>query len=233
MRPTFLALSLLTVSTAALAQDASEEAPSTGSEEAASTEARLQELEKRLEDRDRLIELLLEEKAAAKAPATEAGPGATPASGAPATSYEAWAKRPTMIPYQEGMIVPEIDERKRVPRLGAIGAGAGLLGAGWMISTLVASLDMEVDEADTLTPLYIPVVGPWIGMITDGTSGDLSPAGGWGLAMLGVSQAVGVGVLSWGATHPRDTLVKRPFGVTSVGVAPTEGGATATVSGRF
>jgi hypothetical protein len=69
-----------------------------------------------------------------------------------------------------------------------LGNGIGLLAGAYVISALTAAIASETQHSDDWTPLFVPVVGPFI------TIGTLRPgAGGMGLLIAdGVFQVAGV-----------------------------------------
>lgn len=107
-------------------------------------------------------------------------------------------------------------------------AGAATLGGFWSASAITASaLAMRRTQAEPLCPaqglcmrmhaarsgspatLLIPVVGPWIALDTM----RHSTAGAVGLTVLGIGQAIGVGMLIGGVTLPREVRVHKEHAI--------------------
>ncbi|KYF62707.1 hypothetical protein BE11_18895 [Sorangium cellulosum] len=118
-------------------------------------------------------------------------------------------------------------------------AGASTLGGFWTASAIAAAgLSLEKPQArmaaqctkcacflaprrDRRAPspasLMIPLAGPWIHLGT----GNPSAAGAIGLSVLGVGQAVGLGMLLGGVAMPARVRVPMPHGrVLQMGAAP-------------
>lgn len=219
----------------AVAQEAAEPAPAPAEEAAPPVDdaaARMAALEAQLKATQ---QLLLQMQAAGIGQTTPAPAVVPPTRGVGGLTFDEWRRMPDRKGVRRGDTVSSVYEVREVPRTGGIVAGASMLGSAWVISTLVAALDVEVDGNNTLWPLYIPVLGPFIAMGTDSRAagGDLSPGGTWGLAALGAVQIAGTGVLSWAATSKKQIAVKRPFEVTSVGAAPAADGVSVSVGGTF
>lgn len=97
-------------------------------------------------------------------------------------------------------------------RGGLIGGGAGLFGAFYLISALVASVATDVCNggrncSNTLWPLWIPVAGPFIAL---GTAAG-SASGGFVLVLDGLAQAGGVVMIIVGAMG-RTILMRNDLG---------------------
>ncbi|EYF07145.1 Hypothetical protein CAP_0624 [Chondromyces apiculatus DSM 436] len=117
-----------------------------------------------------------------------------------------------------------------------IGVGLGLLTAGWLTSALVGSLASDATDADLgghsaadWTPLYFPVVGPFIAL---GTL-EPDPAAAGLLIADGVIQAGGAIGILWGALNRRYKVVRERQGL--VHVTPVAGPSFRGLSalGRF
>ncbi|MCA9620071.1 MAG: hypothetical protein KC731_13690 [Myxococcales bacterium] len=98
-----------------------------------------------------------------------------------------------------------------------IGSGAGMLGAGWLTSVLVAVVATQVDDisserASAWAPLYVPVAGPFVAI---GTL-DASAAGLGFLLADGILQVGGALGIILGITDTDTKLVR----VGSVTIAP-------------
>jgi len=98
---------------------------------------------------------------------------------------------PQTLPLEEGAPAPEGYHRSTRISRGLVIAGAVSLGSLWAISALLASSAQDSNESDGYLPLLAPIAGPFIGMATL----DASTAGTLLLALDGLTQAAGAGML--------------------------------------
>ncbi len=159
---------------------------------------------------------------ASPAHANDARELAIPASNEPAhpstfpsskITLEEWKKLPDKVRYSPGSAIPYGYEHRRTIRKAPMIVGASIFGGTYFFSTLGATADR------TLYPLMIPVVGPWISLLTAGPYID--PSAAWLLTWDGIAQATGLGLFLWGVTSKQDWLIKRPYGFASLQVMPT------------
>ncbi|MEZ4293759.1 MAG: hypothetical protein R3B70_02195 [Polyangiaceae bacterium] len=149
--------------------------------------------------------------------------------------------RPLTMDYEEGEPIPAGYHLRTRMRTKLIGAGAGVMGGMWILSTIIGAIANSAHErpvgdgrTDLWTPMYVPVVGPFI---TIGTaSSDLSSGGTALIVFDGLAQTGGLAMLILGIALPekklvRDALVLEPTeGVT---VTPTVGVGSLGFSGTF
>ncbi len=87
-----------------------------------------------------------------------------------------------------------------------------MFGGSYLISLLIAAVGTDVCNGtgctNTLAPLYIPVVGPFI---TLGTAGG-SATGDVFLVLDGILQATGVAMVIFGIAVPKTVLVRNDLG---------------------
>lgn len=235
----------------AFAQDAEADATEAAASEAATSEAtpapmtaaEAQALREQLAASQALLQQVLESQSASQAvpqPAPTYAPPPGYGYGAPTSAavarneaYLRWRSMPDKMPFREDEGIPEGYRMVSRRRTGAMVAGGTMLGVGWLGSTIAAAADLQADHLQTLAPLYVPVVGPWIAMGLDGQRGDLTPMGGWALALDGVVQGAGLGLLVWGGVNKRQLLEKKAFSLTSVMPSIREDGAGVHMAGRF
>jgi hypothetical protein len=121
---------------------------------------------------------------------------------------------PREMDYEDGDPVPagyHVDTRIR---RGLVIGGAVTFGSTYLLTALTATAASEVDN--DFTPLFVPVVGPFI---TIG-SANASGAGAFWLAFDGVVQSAGVTMLVIGLAAPRTVLVRDDVGRPSLSLAP-------------
>jgi len=129
----------------------------------------------------------------------------------------------------------------------ALGTGLALLGTGWIISVLVGSVGAAGEEeegqldaadgvtADDWTPLYIPIVGPFIAISTL----DAKPSGMGLLIADGIVQVGGAIGIVVGFVDRKYKLVRQDVDVGGVRLRPSfsfasrAGYAGLTATGRF
>lgn len=113
--------------------------------------------------------------------------------------------------WNEGDPIPPGYHPSTRVRGGLIGGGAGLFGAFYLISALVAAVGTDVcngfDCKNPFWPMWIPVAGPFI---TIGTAGG-SATGDIFLVIDGLAQAGGVAMIIAGAIG-RTVLVRNDLG---------------------
>lgn len=120
---------------------------------------------------------------------------------------------PKKLPYDEGDPVPPGYHVDTSIRKGLVIGGAVTFGAIYLITALTAGLIQSVadtvnSEAEEVTPLYIPVAGPFVAMATLNAEGGGIVA----LALLGVGQAAGVGMFITGLAAQQTELVRNDVG---------------------
>jgi len=119
------------------------------------------------------------------------------------------------LPYNEGDPIPPGYEITTRPRRGLIIGGAVTFGTTWLLSVLVASAADSLDGTNSLWPLYIPVVGPFV---TIGTTDSEGPATLF-LVLDGVAQAGGLAMFIAGFAAP-ETRLERKKEDFSINVTP-------------
>jgi hypothetical protein len=138
--------------------------------------------------------------------------------------------------YEEGQPIPpgyHVDTRIRK---GLVIGGAVTFGVVYLFSVLTGVLidsanEVVGNESSGYEPMYIPLAGPFVTMGT--ASDDLSSGGVALLAILGVAQVGGVGMLVAGLAVPKTELVRND--VSSIQVRPMVGQGTTGLSlgGKF
>jgi hypothetical protein len=134
---------------------------------------------------------------------------------------------PKTMDYEDGDPVPpgyHVDTRIRK---GLVIGGAVTFGTVYLLTALTAAAVQSTDDAfggsstsDDVTPLYIPVAGPFIGMATM----DAEGAGVFALAVVGVVQAGGLAMFIAGLAAPKTELVRNDIGLVEkprIRLAPT------------
>jgi hypothetical protein len=110
-----------------------------------------------------------------------------------------------IVPYREGSPVPagyHLDTRIR--KGFAIGGGTTFASL-WLVSLAVAAaFQSDEDAADELSPLFAPLVGPFVAL---GTS-NAEPIGAFALVVDGLGQAVGLALFVVGFTAPETVWVR-------------------------
>lgn len=173
-------------------------------------------------------------------PATSPPPDAVPARQTPSDdSWRAPKDLPPLLPYRAGRKVPAGYEVASVPRTGMVVGGAVIAGGLHLVSMIAAvALDAEAEETlrdqqggsrtdpefdNRYTPLFIPVVGPFVAVKT-------SEASGTGMAILvmnGVAQVTGCALVIAGLAAPKQVLVKQDMPVAVVPFFDPTGGGLA------
>jgi hypothetical protein len=134
--------------------------------------------------------------------------------------------------YHDGDPIPPGYHPVSRVRGGLIGGGAGLFGAFYLISALVAAIGTDVCDAlnnchNGFWPMWIPVAGPFITM---GTAGG-SATGDVFLVLDGLAQAGGIAMIIAGAVG-RTVLVRNDLGMPKLELKPMTGmGASHTGNG--
>jgi hypothetical protein len=109
---------------------------------------------------------------------------------------------PKQLDYDEGQPIPAGYHRAERARPGPVIAGSITFGVLWLASVLTSVIGTPLGD-DNLRDLWIPVVGPFI-TISREDSNRSTPT----LAIDGVGQAIGLGLLVWGITSPRTVLLR-------------------------
>lgn len=122
----------------------------------------------------------------------------------PGAPPKTWRDMPQELPYSEGDPVPYGYHPDTQIRKGLVIGGAVTLGSLYLLSASIASVADDVSTTDEFTPLYFPVVGPFI---TIGTA-DAEGSGTFILLVDGVGQSAGLAMLIAGLASPRSVLVR-------------------------
>lgn len=140
-------------------------------------------------------------------------PGAYPAlPGAPPKTYR---DMPAELPYEEGDPIPYGYRPETRIRKGLVIGGAVTLGSLYLISASIGSLAKDIDSSsDAFTPLFFPVVGPFVTIQTADSQGS----GTFFLLIDGVGQTAGLAMLIAGIASPRSVLLRNDLA--EVRVAP-------------
>jgi hypothetical protein len=170
-------------------------------------------------------------------------PGAAPPAGArPGYGPPIYAPQPSGAPVYAPEEISDFDDSAPVPygytkvsraRKGLIVAGAVTLGATYLATTFVAAVADDINKADgsnvDVTPLYVPVVGPYLEI----GNTDSSVARFY-LTVSGLGQTAGAIMLVYGLTSPRTVLVRNDqLIVTSIAPLIAPGASGLSVVGRF
>jgi len=132
--------------------------------------------------------------------------------------------------WRSGDPVPAGYRIETSPRWGLVGAGIGMLGGGWLISTMIGYVAVDAGDEDAYQ-LMIPVIGPLL-MIKD-TSGAAEGLVDSFLIFDAAVQIAGTVMLTLGQLLQREHLVPdHSAGVTAF-LAPTEQGLVGGLGGRF
>lgn len=143
--------------------------------------------------------------------------------------YPSQYSGPPSLAYEEGKPGPNGYHLESQPRRGLVIAGAVTFGSTYLITLLAASSiaddadhwdssDDDDDESKAL-PLFIPVLGPFIGI----SSLDASPVGSAWLVLDGIAQGAGLAMLVAGLAYPNKRWIRNDLGVEWT-VAPTKAG---------
>lgn len=122
------------------------------------------------------------------------------------TDYPA-ANAPRTLEWEPGEPVPQGYRPSTQIRTGLVVAGAVTFGSVWLLSALVASIGIDINQGQAI-PLFIPVVGPFIAM---GTFRSLQATDAFFLVLDGLVQAGGVAMLVAGIAVPRHQLVRNRY----------------------
>lgn len=136
---------------------------------------------------------------------------------------------PASLAYEEGKPGPNGYHLESQPRRGLVIAGATTFGSAYLITLLAASAiadhsddwnnSTDDDDETKALPLFIPVLGPFIGI----SSLDASPLGSAWLVLDGITQGAGVAMLIAGLAYPNKRWIRNDLGVEWT-VAPTRAG---------
>lgn len=168
-------------------------------------------------------------------------PPGGPMPSAPPGYAPVYGPQPAMPAYAPAEIT-DFDDSAPVPygytkvsrtRLGLIIGGSVTLGATYLCTAVVGGLAAAVNEADgshtNVTPLYVPVVGPFLEL---GETGNTF-ARFW-LTVSGLGETAGAIMLVYGLTNPRTTLVRNDqLIVTSIAPLVAPGASGLSLVGRF
>lgn len=155
-------------------------------------------------------------------PAPPPPPGQPPGYGTPAGTLalpgappKTYRDMPAELPYEEGDPVPYGYRPETRIRKGLVIGGAVTLGSLYLISASIGSLANDIDSSsDEFTPLFFPVVGPFITIKTADSEGS----GTFFLLIDGVGQSAGLAMLIAGLASPRSVLIRNDLA--EVRVAP-------------
>jgi hypothetical protein len=137
------------------------------------------------------------------APAFSHGPSASRPAVAPAMHA-----RPSIIPYEPGMVIPPGAYVKKKSLAGVWGAGIGLLAASWVLTFSTTSFLCSAGCVRWAVPVsFIPVFGPAVN-----TGISVAPVAVFMVAMT-IFQAGAVGMIVGGALGQKKYLVLTPGGV--------------------
>jgi len=155
--------------------------------------------------------------------------------------YPSQFSGPPSLAYEEGKPGPNGYHLESQPKRGLVIAGATTFGSTYLITLLAASAiaDNEDDWGNTeddddeskALPLFIPVLGPFIGI----SSLDASPVGSAWLVLDGIAQGAGVAMLIAGLAYPNKRWIRNDLGVEWT-LAPAKAGrdgAGMGLVGRF
>ncbi len=113
-------------------------------------------------------------------------------------------RSPRRLPYREGDAPPDGYRLDTRLRKGFIIAGATTFGATYLLSAAIAGAFVDGDDSAGFSPLFVPVIGPFI---TTGTV-DATAFGTFALVVDGLSQTVGLGMLIFGVTDEQKIWVR-------------------------
>lgn len=115
---------------------------------------------------------------------------------------------PATLPYEDGESVPHGYQVKTRPVRSLVIAGAVTFGATYLVSLLTAATVLAANGADgkPLTPLFAPVVGPFITIGTVHADG----AGSLWLVLDGLAQTAGAVMLVYGLAAEEKYLQRTP-----------------------
>ena len=136
---------------------------------------------------------------------------------------------PPSIPYEEGKPAPNGYRLSASPRRGLVVAGASTFGSAYLVTLLAASIvageeddwgdPSDDDDEKKAVPLFIPVVGPFIGISTL----DASPVASAWLILDGLAQGAGAAMLIAGLAYPTKRWIRNDLGM-QWRVAPIKAG---------
>jgi hypothetical protein len=162
-------------------------------------------------------------------------PGYYPPPGYPPYGQPPRDTRPIKMDYEEGDPIPQGYHVRTKVRAGLIGGGAGMIGGLWIISIIAGAIGNAghelTDGDEPWTPMYIPVVGPFITMGT--AARDLSSAGHALLAIDGIIQVGGLAMIVLGAVLPKKELIRDDLGAKNFKIAPVVTGNGLGLVGTF
>lgn len=155
--------------------------------------------------------------------------------------YPSQYSGPPSLAYEEGKPGPNGYHVESQPRRGLVIAGATTFGSAYLITLLAASAiaddaddwdssDDDDDESKAL-PLFIPVLGPFIGIATL----DAGPVGSGWLVLDGLTQGAGVAMLIAGLAYPNKRWIRNDLGL-EWRLAPVKAGRDGVgmgLAGRF
>lgn len=129
--------------------------------------------------------------------------------------------------YDDGEPVPSGYHPETRARLGLVIGGSVTFGVFYMFSILAAGVANLVGSNGGLTPLYLPVVGPFVSMVNVDGQGKMI------LALDGAVQAAGVVMLIAGIAAPKTVLVRDALSARVVPMSMGKGGYGMGVAGSF
>jgi len=166
-------------------------------------------------------------------------PSGPPPNAPPGYGPPGYGPQPYPAPIEAPEEITDFDDTQPVPRgytkvsrarKGLIIGGACTFGGVYLFTTLVAAIADDINKADgstaDVTPLYIPVVGPFVELAQTNSS-----VAKFYLALSGLGQTAGAVMLIYGLTNPRSILVRND----QLTIAPMFGNGASGLSvlGRF
>lgn len=144
--------------------------------------------------------------------------------------------RPRVIEYDEGAPIPQGYHLRTKVRGGLIGGGAGMLGGLWLISIITGAIVNAANESlgknpDMYTPMYVPVLGPFITLGT--AASDMSSGSNAFMALDGIIQTGGLAMIVLGIVLPKQELVRDDYGKPALTIAPKIAGNSFGLVGEF
>ncbi|HVY45214.1 MAG TPA: hypothetical protein VHB21_05005, partial [Minicystis sp.] len=120
---------------------------------------------------------------------------------------------PKVMDYDEGEPIPAGYHLATRARKGLVITGGVLFGTFWLFSALGAAIANDTGDRNAW-PFYVPAVGPFIALATEGQTRQLESSLTFAYVLDGLIQTGGLAMFVGGLAFPSTKLVRNDIGAT-------------------